>query len=291
MSQLDYLWTNFGGIKISSGINNPPDPNSLVTEEVIDEYIKDVTNGTISKLKIIEKDENTLQLIGENGSGGIVSVVDLDKEDCLSGAVIEPSTQEYIDNEICTELDIPHLVLTMKSGKKFYVNLKQFVYIGSETNSIKTVVSGTKIAAHLKIDESVEKPVIDVKITKNGLKIDAILNENDKQLKLVRTSEGLDTSYTWDDGNNILFQCLTYNQYQLLDPITPGKVYFVTDEECIYLNGVRYGDNVSVMETDTIKFINHGNVFSPEVKIDDSDEFNLIKKSNKGLYAKLYWDE
>ena len=40
MSQLDYLWTNFGNYKVSEGIQTPPDPNSLITEKTLVDAIK-----------------------------------------------------------------------------------------------------------------------------------------------------------------------------------------------------------------------------------------------------------
>lgn len=290
VSQLDYLWTTFGDYQVSEGVQTPPDPNSLVSEEVLTNYVKDITEGAIVKLGIIENDD-ALELVGYSSSGSIITIVELEKEDYLTGVQLIMSTQVEIDNNICTSLDEPLLKFTMKQGKTYYVNLNQFKYTGEETQSIKTTVTSNKIAAHLKIDNSIETPVVDVKVTDNGLKIDLTLKESgDNQLRLVRTTEGLDTKYTWDDGNNILFQCLTYNQYHNLSNPVQGKVYFITDEMCIYLNGVRYGDNLSLMDTDTIVVKNNDNSVSLEVKI-DPDQFNLISKSSAGVSAKLYWEE
>ena len=89
---------------------------------------------------------------------------------------------------------------------------------------------------------------------------------------------------------DILFQILTYDQYHSLSNVTPGKIYFITDEMCIYLNGVRYGDNLSLVNTDTIEVINNGNSLKLEVKL-DPEEFNLLSKSSAGLSAKLFWEE
>jgi len=66
----------------------------------------------------------------------------------------------------------------MNNGKKYYVLLNQFKYIGGETKSIKTTVVDNKITAHLKLDKSIETPVVDVDITDNGLKIDLKINPN-----------------------------------------------------------------------------------------------------------------
>ena len=290
MSQLDYLWTNFGNYKVSEGIQSPPDPNSLITEKTLVDAIKSETGSYITNLKLLDSGD-TLKLVGLSDSGEELTFVELDKENYLINAEVIRSTQEEIDNTVCDELDIPLLVLSLKNGSKYYVNLDQFNYIGGETNSIKTTVLGKKISAHLKIDNSIETPIVDVKITNSGLKVDlTIKDQSDKQLKLVRTDNGLDTSFTWDDGNNILFKCLTYDEYHSMSRHDLGKIYFITDEMCIYLNEVRYGDNLSLVDTDTIEITNIGNSVRLGVKI-DPDEYNLLSKSSAGLAAQIYWEE
>ena len=290
MSQLDYLWTNFGNYKVSEGIQSPPDPNSLITEKTLVDAIKSETGSYITNLKLLDAGDK-LKLVGLSDSGEELTFIELDKENYLINAEVIRSTQEEIDNTICNELDIPLLVLSLKNGSKYYVNLDQFNYIGGETNSIKTTVLGKKISAHLKIDNSIETPIVDVKITDSGLKVDlTIKDQSDKQLKLVRTDNGLDTSFTWDDGNNILFKCLTYDEYHSMSRHDLGKIYFITDEMCIYLNEVRYGDNLSLVDTDTIEITNIGNSVRLGVKI-DPNEYNLLSKSSAGLTAQIYWEE
>ena len=164
MSQLDYLWTNFGNYKVSEGIQSPPDPNSLITEKTLVDTIKSETGSYITNLKLLDAGDK-LKLVGLSDSGEELTFVELDKENYLINAEVIRSTQEEIDNTICNELDIPLLVLTLMNGNKYYVNLDQFNYIGGETNSIKTTVLGKKISAHLKIDNSIETPIVDVKIT------------------------------------------------------------------------------------------------------------------------------
>lgn len=292
MSQLDYLWKYFGNRQVTDSPSESGD--MIVSETALQEYLKKYSDGVLDSLKLLPKPNtpDKLELIAYNKSGGKLSIVELDKEDHLTGIQLIASTQVEIDNNVCKNLDEPLLVLTLKSGKKYYVNLSQFRYIGGETDSIKTTVVDSKISAHLKIDRSLDNPVVDVDITNNGLKVDLSINPDSKnnQLKLVRTRKGLDTSYTWDNGNNILFQVLSYDEYHSLNRTTPGKIYFIPDANCIYLDGVRFGNNLAIQESNTIEFINNSNVFTLEVKI-DPDEDNLITKSKAGLAAKLYWNE
>ena len=294
MSQLDYLWTYFGNYEVADTYEESSDINKIVSQQALNQCLAKYSEGVVTSMKLIPKPgtNNLLQLIACNKDGSELSIVELPKEDHLSGVEFKLSTQVEIDKGACSELDEPLLIFTMNSGKEYYVLLNQFKYIGGESNSIKTTVVDNKITAHLKLDKSVETPVVDVDITNNGLKIDLTINPDsaDNQLKLVRTRNGLDTTYTWEDGNNILFEVLNYNDYHTLSRIVPGKIYFIPDANCIYLNEIRYGNNLSIQESNTIEVINNANVLTLEVKI-DPDEDNLITKSNAGLAAKLYWDE
>lgn len=289
MSQLDYLWTYFGNYKVITKPNEYQGENSIVSEEALKEYLKEYTNGGISELKLLPKigSEDKLELIAYAADGSTVSVIDLDKEEYLTDVQLILSTQVEIDDNVCKKLDIPLLVFTMKSGKKYYVDVEQFTYTGVETQSIKTTIVNNRIAAHLKIDKSLEIPVVDVDITDDGLKVDLSINpDKNKQLKLVKTKNGLDTTYTWENGDNILFDILSYYEYSLLDNPVPGKIYFIPEFNCIYLNGVKYGDTLSFEAGKTIELVDG----ALEVKV-DPDEDNLLFKTNAGLAAKLYWDE
>ena len=289
MSQLDYLWTHFGSYEVSDTYN--PDDNKIVSQQALNQCLEQYTEGVVSTMKLIPKND-VLQLVAYTKTGNELSVVELPKEEHLTGVEFKLSTQVEIDNGACDQLDEPLLIFTMNNGKKYYVLLNQFKYIGGETKSIKTTVVDNKITAHLKLDKSIETPVVDVDITDNGLKIDLKINPNnvDSQLRLVRTKNGLDTSYTWEDGNNILFDILNYSQYHTIQNPVPGKVYFIPDSNCIYLNGIRYGNNLAIQQSNTIEVVNNSNVLTLEVKI-DPDADNLLTKSNAGLAAKIYWDE
>lgn len=291
MSQLDYLWTYFGNYKVTDTPSESKD--MIVTEKALQEYLEQYSQGVVTSLKLVPKvGTNMLQLIACTKDGAELSIVEIEEEDHLTKVEFKLSTQVEIDNNVCENLDEPLLVFTMKSDTKYYINLSQFQYIGKETNSIKTTVVGNKIAAHLKLDQSIQFPVVDVDITNNGLKIDLTINpeSENNQLKLIKTRNGLDTTYTWDNGNNILFEVINYNEYHTLQSITPGKIYFIPDANCIYLDGVRFGNNLSVQDSNTIEVVNNANVLTLEVKI-DPDEDNLLTKSSAGLAAKLYWDE
>ena len=100
MSQLDYLWTNFGNYKVSEGIQTPPDSNSLITEKTLVDAIKSETGSYITNLKLLDSGD-TLKLVGLSDSGEELTFVELDKENYLINAEVIRSTQEEIDNTIC----------------------------------------------------------------------------------------------------------------------------------------------------------------------------------------------
>ena len=179
----------------------------------------------------------------------------------------------------------------MSDSTYYYVNLSQFNYQGSETDSIKTTVNSGVIEANLKVDNTSTTPTVNVNVTSKGILIDLILNSTNSPLRLVKTTNGLDVKYTWDDGNNILFQCLTYDQYSLLgSKAIAGKVYFITDEQMIILNGKQYGKSLKISSTDTIKATYSWKDITLDTII-DSTTTNLLTKSSNGLLAQLIWEE
>ena len=125
MSQLDYLWTNFGGYKISTGMQTPPDPNSIVTESILTDSIKNVTGGSINKLKLIDLGGDKIELAGLSSDGSLVSMVELDKENHLIKAEIVNSTQEEIDNNIKSDSTLePEIELKSDLETKQEVKIK-----------------------------------------------------------------------------------------------------------------------------------------------------------------------
>ena len=290
MSQLDYLWTYFGGKKVTSNVDTG-NPNEIVSNEALKAYLQAHAgeNGGVTTFDLKDNGTGTLVLRGIDQNGAQLTVAEWDKADNLISVEGYDSTQYEIDRDIVDEAGIPLLVFTLKSGKKFYINLNQFKYSGIETNTIKTIVTNNKIEAHLKIDDSVQTPVLDIRKTDQGLRMDLkIASSNESQLRLVRTTEGLDTKMTWDNGNDVRFDIMPYERYSVITP-DPGKVYFIPDANCIYLDGKRYGNNLALQTTDTIEVSREGNIYSLDVKV-DPDEDNLMFKTEAGLAAKLYWE-
>ena len=91
MSQLDYLWTNFGNYKVSEGIQSPPDPNSLITEKTLVDAIKSET-GKYVQIPITSAESITrLNTIQTKGGG-------VDKEYSIEKGVQE--AKKYTDDSL-----------------------------------------------------------------------------------------------------------------------------------------------------------------------------------------------
>lgn len=290
MSQLDYLWTNFKGFRVSEGISEPLDALSLVTEQTLFDYLTEYSKDFLVSFETREV-EGEVELVGIGNDGSEVCVVKFPKEEYLVNSEIISATQVELDNNVAEEFGEPLLVLTMLSGKQYFTSLKQFAYVGVETNSINTQVVDSKVISHLKLDKAIEKPVIDFKVTKDGLRIDLTTNETEKQLQLVRTENGLDVVRRFDDGNDVQLKIVNWAEYSLIQSkgIVPGTMYFVTDMNTMYLNNIQYGLTLKFPDTDTIYTEDYNGEIRSHVRIDE-DPDNLISSSEKGVVAKLYWE-
>lgn len=290
MSQLDYLWTNFKGFKVSDGISDPLEPESLVTEQTLFDYLTYYSKDFLVSFETREV-EGVIELVGIGNNGAEVCVVKFPVEEYLVNSEIIHATQVELDNNVASEAGEPLLVLTMLSGKQFFTSLKQFVYIGTETNSIHTEVINNRVESHLKLDKSVEKPVIDFQVTKDGLRIDLEISDVEKQLQLIRTENGLDVIRHFDDGNEVQLKIVDWAEYALIqnEGVVPGTMYFVTDMNTMYLNGIQYGLTLKFPDTDTIYTEDYNGEIRSHVRIDE-DPDNLISSSENGVVAKIYWE-
>jgi hypothetical protein len=117
------LWTHFGNYSVTD--TYPASNTAILSVKALNQYLEKYTKGFVSTMKLIPKSKTgVLQLIACNKDGSELSIVELPKEDHLTGVDFKLSTQEEIDNNACTELDEPLLIFSMVSGKKYYVPLK-----------------------------------------------------------------------------------------------------------------------------------------------------------------------
>ena len=74
MSQLDYLWVNFGGYKVSNEASSIPQENVLLTEQALTNFIQEYTNSGITALTFRDHPTkaDTTQLIGTSSNGSVL---------------------------------------------------------------------------------------------------------------------------------------------------------------------------------------------------------------------------
>lgn len=284
MSQLDYLWQAFGGKQVVSQISATPSINSIVSEQALVDYLAKYGSG-ITNLQIIPHETNPkkVKLVGTTSTNEVLSIVELDAEDHLIDVQQILSSQEEVNKGVCEKVDQPLLVFIMMSGKKYYFNIPQ--YLGGETNSITTSITNGKIEANLKIDNTLKSSCVEQSITDQGVRVDLKLATQDGQVKLIKSNNGLTTKFTWNSGDNILFDYMSLEDYEKIEPIS-GKIYFITDAMCIFLNGVKYGSSLSVEDSSTIKAVQTSKGTRFDLVL-SSDPANLITLANDGLVVKL----
>lgn len=100
MSQLDYLWLNFGGYQIGTSPSSIPQQNVVLNELAVTSLIKKATNGGILSLEYKDHptDDTLVQLIGKGIDGQIVTFVDMPREVQVQSFVGRTVSQVDIDN-------------------------------------------------------------------------------------------------------------------------------------------------------------------------------------------------
>lgn len=244
MSQLDWLWTNFGGIEKSSEIGS--NPEALVTEQAVRNYIANYL-GLEIKLETIEVG-NTIELLLKDSQEIVLSKVSFNK-----GATIKTfdkfvSTQQDIENGIATEVGILYLKIEDSLDNVFYVELPNIVYVGSDTSTIQTTVKGNKIASLVKIDNPIVERSVDLKTTSEGLRADLIIDPK-STITIEKGEDGVSCHHYWQgEDQKIKFKALSINEYLTLKKIDNGTLYFITDQPCIYFRTIKFASPTPVVD-------------------------------------------
>lgn len=234
MSQLDYLWTHFGGYEIKDSSDS-----ILLTEEAISNLIRESSNRAITKLTY---SDNTIK--GYTDSG-IVSTIKLPQEIHVSQFTSRTVTQEDINNGCQFEKGSTVLSLVLNDGTEFLVNLEKYniSLSGSSTSTIDTVITDNIISADLRINESLNNiSVVEVKKNVNGVYAN-LKTENTQSVKLDQTNGTLKASVLLKGTNyELSFERVTLDTYLAIQDKNPSTIYFITDYPYIYLGGIKYGN-------------------------------------------------
>lgn len=236
-SQLDYLWTNYGSKQVSNTISKIPSDETILTESAIVSLL-DTVNVTMDSKEI----NGVLHLYIRNQKGEILGDVALDKFSNIVKFEKFTATEEDVIQGTSQKLGGLGLLLEDDSGHSWKIDLSCLDYIGSETDSIKTVIKDRKIASVVKIDNPIVDRSVDIKTTSNGIRADIVIDETfDSAISIEKGENGLSCHYRWlDESYEIRLKALNFSEYNIIVNPDPGILYFILDQPCIFFRGKRY---------------------------------------------------
>lgn len=241
MSQLDYLWLNFGGYTVENQPSEIPSENVVLTETALQELVSHINDKSVATLEYKEGTDSDI-LIGKASNGTELTSVNLPKEIHVTDASIRNVTQTDIDNGCTYPAGTKVLSIVFNNEREILLSLDLFDTKGSESNTIITEVDGGVISSHLKIDAGNNQvSTINLNTNNKGLSADIKLDET-SDVELQKGKKGLSARIPLGTtGMYVNFEQMTLDQYQLLENKVPGTIYFMSDRPFLYLNDLKYG--------------------------------------------------
>lgn len=261
MSQLDYLWINFGGYKVSNEASSIPKEDVILTEQALTDLIQKSTSGGITALTFREHPTktDTMELIGTSINGSVLTVVEMPKEVHVQSFSHRTVTQTDIDNGAPYPINSEVLSIALTNGIEYLVSLEELnlVIRGGDTDTISTNVTNSVVNSHLKIDAGNNSiSVVEIKSNSNGIYSNLKISQKSTGLELTKEEDGLSGSIPLGTtGYSIKFDQMTLSQYQALETKDPSTLYFITDKPYIYLGGTRYGVDMNPGEVPIVSLV------------------------------------
>ena len=261
MSQLDYLWVNFGGYKVSNEASSIPQEDVILTEQALTDLIQKSTSGGITALTFREHPTktDTMELIGTSINGSVLTVVEMPKEVHVQSFSHRTVTQTDIDNGVPYPTNSEVLSIVLTNGTEYLVSLEELnlVIRGGDTDTISTNVTNGVVNSHLKIDAGNNSiSVVEIKSNSNGIYSNLKISQKSTGLELTKEEDGLSGRIPLGTtGYSIKFDQMTLSQYQALETKDPSTLYFITDKPYIYLGGTRYGVDMSPGEVPIVSLV------------------------------------
>lgn len=311
-SQLDWLWEMYGERPVTS------DPNEAKGEDILSKdgttrMICRMIQNLVRKLDLVPNPHcnNLLDVVVVEDDGDRKVAFSIEKEDHLVAVKMRKSTQADVDDQLCNEVNKFVGEFRMMSGKRHVLDFSFLELEGVRTNSIETFVEDGKVYSNLRLAQSLDK-CISAEITRAGLIIELNVADSPGQAQLVPTRNGLTVENKWEDGTDYRFSMCTYAQYMALcngeggcschddfehececgccKPIAAqkGHIYFITDKNFFYLNGVRYG-YTAIVSTDTVNHtVTDDGIHQFNVNVSGRAN-NLLQAIESGLYCDIRW--
>lgn len=261
MSQLDYLWVNFGGYKVSNEASSIPQEDVILTEQALTDLIQKSTSGGITALTFREHPTktDTMELIGTSINGSVLTVVEMPKEVHVQSFSHRTVTQTDIDNGVPYPINSEVLSIVLTNGTEYLVSLEELnlVIRGGDTDTISTNVTNGVVNSHLKINAGNNSiSVVEIKSNSNGIYSNLKISQKSTGLELTKEEDGLSGRIPLGTtGYSIKFDQMTLSQYQALETKDPSTLYFITDKPYIYLGRTRYGVDMNPGEVPIVSLV------------------------------------
>lgn len=283
MSQLDYLWLNFGGRRIENEASTTPQEDVLLTEKALTELIQKSTKGGITSLLFDDDplDSTMTRLTGQTLDGSIITVVKMPKEVHVVSFVGRRATQADVDNGFKFPVGSKVLAITLSNGEELLVSLDELnlVISGGETDTIINEVGSTGVvSSNLKLDKGNNTlSVVKLKTSNTGLYATLDLSQKNSGVVLSKEQDGLFAQIPLGTtGYNIKFQNLTLAEYLNIPIKDSGTLYFISDVPYIFLGSRRYGVNMEPGDAPIVSLVYDPETMTLAYKRSDESDIRLI---------------
>lgn len=243
-SQLDYLWTNFGNLKVTNNLSETPSNEKIPTEEAVLQYLRMELAKANTDIEIESEIVNNIVTIRfKDRHGNLLDYINFQEGSKITKFDKFISTQNDVDKGYVSRPNILCLTIEDSFGQRFFLELSEINHSGSESDTIIVSVVGTKIGAELKIDNPIVNKTVELRATNHGLRGDIVIDP-ESTIILSKGQNGLSASYKWSGEQfDIKFKALTSNEYYLIKYPDEGTLYFITDLPCIFFRRQRYASS------------------------------------------------
>lgn len=298
MSQLDWLWTNYGDKKASNEVSETPSDEVILTEKAFIDYLNSELAKVDVSLKINSYEEdNNIVLEILNDKGYILSKTSFQKGTYITKFDKGISTEEDVDKGISSKVGSLYLNLQDSIGQDYYIDLSCLNHIGQETDSIQIFVKDQKIAGQLKINNPIVDRSVDIISTPYGVKAELIIDpDSDSSITISKSEKGISCHHKWNGNENeIRFKVLTMDEYLTLPKIDYGALYFITDLPYIYFRSIKYGSTTSLVGYVTETMLDDSLLdLKNEILGGVSEEYDTLSKLESKItdyINNLWWEE
>lgn len=284
MSQLDYLWLNFGGFQVANEVSPTPSEQTLLSEKAITALIKrlEASGSGITSLMYDRDPDNPgmMRLTGQAIDGSILTVVRMPEEVHVVGFVGRRATQADIDNGFTYPVNSQVLAITLSNGDEYLVSLEELnlVVSGGETDTIFNEVTNGVVKSDVKFDRgNNELSVVKLKKSSSGLYANLAISEDETGIKLIKERGALKAQMPiGTTGYNLKVDTKTLAEYMNIPFKDPGTIYFITDVPYIFLGTRRYGVNIEPGDAPIVSLIYDPDTLTLAYKRADESDIRLV---------------